>query len=142
MNFYYISIILIVMSNVLYHIFQKLISETVNPITSLIVTYATALVICIIVFFIYPSKQNFIQSFKDVNWASFALGLSIIGLEIGFLLAYRAGWNVSLAALLSNVLIGILLVPIGLIFFKEHISLTNAVGILLSIAGLILIFKK
>jgi len=40
-----------------------------------------------------------------LNWTSFALAFAIAGVEIGFLLAYRAGWNISLGAIASNVAI-------------------------------------
>ena len=43
---------------------------------------------------------------KELNWASYALGLVVVLLEVGFLLAYRAGWKISLAAVYSNVAVG------------------------------------
>lgn len=142
MSLYYLSITLVILSNVFYHLFQKTIPADVNPIVSLIFTYGTALLASIIFFFIYPSKEGIAASFKHVHWASFTLGLAVVGLEIGFLLAYRAGWNISLAALFANVILAILLIPIGLLFYKESLSITNAVGIALSIIGIILIAHK
>lgn len=141
MSMFYLSILLVIASNTLYHIFQKSISGTVNPIVSLVVTYTTALIASIILFFLYPSQMGFFQSFKEINWASYALGGAIIGLEIGVLLTYRAGWNMSVAALVANVCVAIVLIPIGLIFFKEHISLINILGVILSILGIICIHQ-
>jgi multidrug transporter EmrE-like cation transporter len=70
------------------------------------------------------------------------LGFAVVGLEIGFLLAYRAGWNISLAGLYANVIVALILIPIGIVFFKDQISVTKAVGIVLSIAGIIFISLK
>ncbi|MCT8975571.1 hypothetical protein N4T77_03055 [Clostridium sp. CX1] len=142
MNLYYISVLLVIASNVFYHIFQKSVPEAANPLISLIATYGIALILTLISFCIYPSDVGFIQSFKRLNWASYALGITIVGLELGFLLAYRAGWNISLVALFTNICVTVLLIPIGLLLYKEHISLINFVGILLSIAGVICIYQK
>jgi drug/metabolite transporter (DMT)-like permease len=142
MELYIFSVVLAIASNVLYHMFQKSIPDAVNPASSLIVTYASALLGSIILWFIFTPRKYFLDSFKDVNWSSYALGLSIIGLEAGFLLAYRAGWNVSTAVLLVNASVTLLLIPIGLLMYKEHISPLNILGIVFSIVGILLMSKK
>lgn len=142
MNLYFFSIALVILSNVFYHLFQKTIPGNVNPIVSLIFTYGTALLASIIFLFIYPSKEGIPASFRHVHWASFALGLAVVGLEIGFLLAYRAGWNISLAALFANVILAVLLIPIGLLFYKESLSIINVIGIAFSIIGIVLIAQR
>lgn len=139
---FYFSIGLTVLANLLYHIFQKSISTTVNPIISLIVTYTTALVISFLILPFFPTKMSFLEAFREVNWASYALALGIIGLEIGFLFVYRSGWNISLAAIISNVAVTILLVPVGLLFFKETVTIPNIIGVVLCISGIILVNWK
>jgi len=47
-------------------------------------------------------------------------------LELGFLLAYRKVWNISVAGFLSNTLVALMLIPVGLLLFKETISLRYA----------------
>ncbi|MEN8904688.1 MAG: hypothetical protein ABF289_01880 [Clostridiales bacterium] len=139
---YYISILLIILANIFYHFFQKSTPNNINPIASLIVTYITALIGCIIILIFYPKDTNFIGSFKGLNWVSYALGFTIIFLELGFLLAYRAGWNISYGAVFCNVILTLLLIPIGILFFKEDISTINLIGIPLCIIGLIFITWK
>lgn len=142
MKLYYFSILLVIISNTIYHLCQKSTPETINPMVALTVTYGTALLISIIGLFIYPSEAGILDSFKKLNWASVTLGIAILGLELGFLLAYRAGWNISLVGLYANVIVALLLIPIGILFFKEHISITKAIGIVLSIVGIIFISWK
>ena len=142
MNLYYLSMILVIGSNVIYHICQKYTPEKINPMAAMVVTYATALSVSLIIFFIYPSRESFIDSFKEVNWASFVLGITIVGLEVGFLLVYRSGGNISLASLIANVILAVLLVPVGLLMFKEHISAKNVIGIVLSIIGIVFVSQK
>lgn len=136
---YYLSIALTIISNILYHLFQKSIAPKANPLFSLTVTYCTAALISLILWPFFSNGENFGGSFKNLNWASFLLGFAIIGLELGFLLAYRAGWDITLGSLVSNLTVSLLLIPIGIIFYKEHLSFVNMVGITLSVAGFICI---
>jgi len=139
---YYLSITLTIVSNVLYHLFQKSIAPKVNPFISLTVTYTTAALISLILWPFFTGGNSFTAALKNLNWASFALGVAIIGLELGFLLAYRTGWEISLGALVSNLMVSLLLIPVGILLFKERLSMVNGVGIALSIAGFICINYK
>jgi uncharacterized membrane protein len=142
MLLFYFSITLTIISNALYHVFQKLTPTNVNPMLALAVTYITATVICLLLLPFYPLSSNLIDSLRQLNWASFALAFAIIGLELGFLLAYRAGWNISLGAIVSNVAVTVVLVPVGLLFFKERISPLNLIGIVVCILGLLMVNQK
>jgi len=135
---YYAAIMLTVASNVLYHIFQKITPAAANPLLALTVTYATAAIFCIGLFFVLPDHKTVTESFRMITWSSAALGLAIVGLELGFLLAYRSGWNIGLAALASTVAVALVLLPVGLTFFKERLSLANTAGFVLCILGLVL----
>lgn len=139
---YYFSIVLVVISNAFYHISQKSTSSNVNPILSLIVTYLTAIAFCILLLPFFPVKENLISSFRKMNWASILLGISIVGLELGFLLAYRTGWNMSVVQFFTTILVGLLLIPIGILFYHEKLSLINFIGILLCVGGFLLINYK
>jgi drug/metabolite transporter (DMT)-like permease len=139
MFLFYFSIGLTVISNALYHVVQKSTPGTVNPALSLAVTYATAAVVCLALLPFFPLRGGLVQSLRELNWASYALAFTLIGLELGFLLAYRAGWNISLGAIVSNVAVMLLLVPVGLLWFREKLSLVNLVGIGVCILGLVLV---
>jgi uncharacterized membrane protein len=130
-------------STVLYNLFQKLTPADVNPALALSVTYATALAATLFLFSVYPATAGLGSAFQKLNWASFALGLAITGVEIGTLLAYRAGWQISLLGIMVNVVASLLLVLIGVLFFKEKLSLINLLGIVICIAGLVMVnFKR
>ncbi len=133
------SMILVVVSNVLYHIFQKTTPEDVNPLLSLAITYGVAVLLCLVLLPLFPLTTNLKDSLRQLNWTSFALAFAVLGLELGFLLAYRTGWNISAAPLVSNVTMALILLPIGLLFFKEKLSPVNSIGILMCVLGLVLI---
>ncbi|MEP7273590.1 MAG: EamA family transporter [Acidobacteriota bacterium] len=136
------SMALTVIANVAYHFCQKAIHQDANPLVSLFFTYLIAMLITLICIpFFYPGLQ-IVPAVKGLNWATFALGFGIVGLELGFLLAYRAGWNLSLGALYSNVMVTVLLLPIGVVVFKETLTRRHWAGLALALTGLILLAKK
>jgi len=110
-----------------------------NPFISLIITYITAIFFSLILLPLYPTNITFIGHFKLSLWPSVALGFAIVGLEIGFLLVYRSGWNISSASILSNIMVAIFLLPVGLLMYKESFTKTNVAGVILCIIGLILV---
>ncbi len=139
---YYSGILLVVLSNVVYHLSQKNTPSNMNPMVSLLVTYLTAAVFTVILLPFFPLKEGFASSLKQMNWASIALGLAVVGLELGFLLAYRAGWNISIAQFYATVLLTLILIPIGVLFFQEKLSLVNILGIALCLGGFVMLNHK
>jgi multidrug transporter EmrE-like cation transporter len=142
MFLFYFSVGLAITSTLLYHITQKLTPADVNPALALIVTYTVSLVLCLFLLPLFPLAKDVREALGQLNWASFGLAFALVGLEVGFLLAYRSGWNISIAAIFVNVAGTLLLVPIGLLFFKERLSPVNLLGILVCILGLIMINWK
>lgn len=136
------SIILIIVSNVIYQVSQKSVPHGAHPLVATIVAYIAALALCFVMLLFMPLQESIGASLQRLNWASYALGVSIVGVELGFLLAYRAGWDISIGVVIANSAIMVLLVPIGLIFFKEQLSWSNVLGAILCIAGVVLIARK
>jgi uncharacterized membrane protein len=129
------------LSTVLYNLFQKLTPADANPALALSITYGISLAATLTMFVFYPTN-NLGASFQKLNWASFALGLAIFGVEIGTLLAYRAGWQISLLSIMVNVVASLVLVLIGSIFFKEKLSIINLLGVVICIVGLVMVNIK
>ena len=141
MFMYVFPIVLIVVSNIVYNVCQKSTPSNVNPFSALLITYLTAAILTLIASVFYKSEKGFLQSFNELNWTSVALGVAIVGLELGYLLAYRAGWNISLGSLVANIILALLLIPIGLLFYKEGFALNQIIGVVFCMVGLILINK-
>ncbi|MDO5714229.1 MAG: EamA family transporter [Tissierellia bacterium] len=139
---FYIPILITIGANILYHISQKNMPEKVNPMFSLIITYLIALIISFVAMAFTEGLKPMKTEWSQVNWACFGLGISIVLLEFGFLLAYRVGWNISTAAIISTIVVTIALVPIGMLLYKEDISTSNMIGIFVSLIGIYLINMK
>ncbi len=139
---FYFSIFMTIAANVVYHIAQKSVPTKADPILSTLVMYSVALLVTLILYPIFSGGNNLRESFAELNWAPFAIGVVIVAVEIGFLLVYRSGWNISIASVTANVILTLVLLPVGLIFFGEHLSLKNIFGIGMCIAGVWLINSK
>lgn len=139
---YVFSIALIVASNVLYNVCQKSTPDSVNPMSSLLVTYLTASLITLMTFLFYYTDENLVQSIKELNWTSIGLGVTIVGLEFGYLMAYRVGWDISVGSLVANILLALMLIPVGVLFYQEGFALNKTLGMVLCLIGLVLLNKN
>ena len=139
MALFYVSIILAVLSSILYHVVVKFTPTGVNPAVSLGVSYAVSLGLCVAMLAFFPLSETLAKEVKKLNWASYTLALALVGLEVGFLLAYRSGWKISTAAIIVNVAATLLLIPVGVVVFKEKLSPVNVAGILVCVAGLVMV---
>jgi uncharacterized membrane protein len=142
MKIFYLPFALTVGGMLLYHLSQKSVPKDINPFVAIVIAYAFGIIVCAICAFIYPTRKGWIDSARDSNWAVIALGAAAAAIEIGFLLSYRAGWKISVAAVASNVAAAVVLIPIGIIVYRDQLSARNVAGLILSILGLVLIMKK
>jgi multidrug transporter EmrE-like cation transporter len=142
MFLFYFSITLAICSSALYHFVAKSTPSNVNFTISLLVTYIVAFIVTLLGFFFFPATNGITAELKQLNWASSGLAIAIVGIEYGFLLTYRAGWNLGIAAVLVNVVASLILVPVAISVFKDKISWINIVGILVCLAGLVMLNWK
>ena len=137
---YFLAPILIILGLLVYQISQKSADENANPFVVIIIAYIIGILLCIGGFFLFPRQDTaLIPMIKTVGWTALGIGLGAAVIEIGFLLAYRAGWDLGILPISVNVVSTILLIIIGLIAFRETLSSEKIIGILLCIGGLILI---
>jgi drug/metabolite transporter (DMT)-like permease len=142
MFLFYFSITLAICSSALYHFSAKSTPADVNFSVSLIVTYLVALGIVLLSIFFFPTKNGLVAEMRQLNWASFLLAIAIVGIEFGFLLVYRSGWNLGIAAVLVNVVASLILVPVAIFVFKDKLNWVNIVGILVCLVGLVMLNWK
>lgn len=135
-------IMLVVLSNVMYNIVAKSTPAQVNPFLSLCITYIAAAVLTLILFFSTCGHVGIAKSLKELNWTSYLLSFAIVGLEVGYIYLYRAGWNVSTGSLVANIALAAILVIVGILFYKETLGVKQIAGIVLCMSGLLLITAK
>lgn len=133
---------LAVAATVAYHLVLKLTPAGVNPLLSLLVTYGIVALVFAGVLAIGPGSFDWRQELRLLNWTALGLAVTIIALDLGFILLYRSGYEVSLGALVTQSAAAMLLLAIGVLVFREKLSLANGLGVLLCLAGLWLVNRR
>ena len=138
----YLPLALVVGGNILYHVSQRSVPKAANLLATMLVAYAVGILICAAGGILYPSEKSFLGSVRESNWTAVVIGVGVAAVEIGFLLAYRAGWRISVAPVVASVAVALLLIPVGVALFGERLSFRNLFGVALCIAGLILLARE
>ena len=138
----YFPLALAIFGMLFYHLAQKSIPREMNPFFATMIAYTVGIVVCAICALVYPGKKSLVDSVRESNWAVFVVGAAAACIELGFLLAYRAGWKISVAAVATNVAVTAMLIPIGIIVFKDHLSLRNILGLVFCVLGLVLVARE
>jgi len=135
-------ICLIVFSNVFYQICAKEVPDKINPLASLTITYLIGAISSLVLYFATNKNGNLMQEYHKLNWAPFVLGFVIVGLEVGTIYAYKAGWPISVEQIVQASILAVILIFVGALFYKEAVTWNKVVGILICLAGLGLINWK
>lgn len=138
----YLPILIVVVSNTIYQICAKSISEGVNTFASLSVTYAVGAAASVALYFLTSKNADLIQEYRQLNWSSFVLGLCIVGLEAGFILMYKIGWSVSTGQTVASAFLAVVLIAVGRLLYNEAVTMQKVIGVAVCLAGLYLINKS
>ncbi len=111
----------------------------VHPLASATVTYLVGALATVILLRFLSHEQNLFREYTRVNWTSFVLGICVVGLEVGMLYAYRAGWPISTACVVQSGLLAIALLVVGALLFREPITAKKAIGMAVCLVGLYLL---
>jgi multidrug transporter EmrE-like cation transporter len=128
-----------IVSTVAYHVVLKLTPGAVNPFLSLAVTYAGVTVLFFAIYAAMPNTASLSDSLQELNWTALGLAVAIVLLDLGYLMLYRSGFEISLGQLVTQSAAALLLLLLGVAVFRETLSLVNVAGIALCVAGLWLI---
>lgn len=129
-------------STVGYHLVLKVTPAAANPFLSLAVSYALGATLFLAVYAATPQAVSLRESLQQLSWTAPALAVAVVLLDVGFLMLYRSGFEVSLGQLVTQSAAALLLLLLGVAFFRERLSLVNVGGILLCVVGLWLINRR
>ena len=133
---------LLVFSNTFYQICAKSVAGDMNPLASLTVTYLVGAAVSFILYYVLDRNADIVKEYAKLNWAPFVLGLVIVGLEVGFIFAYKAGWPVSMAQIVQASALAVILIFVGHYVYNEAITWNKLAGVIVCLAGLALVNYK
>jgi len=136
-SFRYLLILLAVIFWGASFVATKTLLHEIKPITIIILRLIIATILLTVI--AISTKRNFSLNPKSHSWifilalvAVFHLWIQVTGLQ--FTTAANTGWIIGTAPIFMAIM--------GLIFFKEKITLLGLLGIVLAICGLLLLFGK
>lgn len=133
---------LVVLSNTAYQICAKSVPGGMNPFASLTVTYLVGALASGLFYVALGDGGNILQEYTKLNWAPFVLGLVIVGLEVGWIYAYKAGWPVSTAFILQSAILAGFLLMVGRMLYQEPVTLNKIIGITICLIGLYFLSRQ
>jgi len=133
---------LAILSTVGYHIVLKLTPAAASPFLSLAVSYATATAVFVLLYALMPGATPLREAVRVLDWTAVGLAASVVLLDLGFLLLYRSGFDISLGQLITQSAAALLLLLVGVAYFREKLSAANIGGIALCVIGLWLINRR
>ncbi len=135
-------IALVVVSNVVYQICAKSVPEKMDPLASLTVTYLVSAAVSGLLFLLLHRGGSLLREYSRLNWVPFVFGIVLVGLEVGYIYAFKAGWQVSTASIVQSAFLAAALLLIGTLFYREALTWNKLVGVILCFAGLVFIKLK
>lgn len=136
---YYWPIGLLVLSNVFYHITAKSLPSGVDAFFSMAITYVFGTVVSVILYLTIGNGEPLTTQISGLNWAPFVLGLAVVGLEVGAIFMYKAGWEVSVGNIVQAIFVAIALLAVGVLIYKEAFTVSKAAGIAACLVGIFLL---
>jgi drug/metabolite transporter (DMT)-like permease len=132
-------LLLVVGGSIVYHVAAKSVPKTLEPFAALIGVYTTALAASLVAYAL--ARRGPIPPHPSSMWhpTVAAVGLGVLMIELGFLQTYRAAWPVSMASVMMNGIVAVLLLPIGAALFGETITAVRVAGVALCLIGLSLL---
>jgi drug/metabolite transporter (DMT)-like permease len=132
-----IPVIMIIVGGALYHLCQKATPSGLNPFLALAISFGLASLGCLSLF---VRKHGFaLAELRRVNWTCIALAVTLVLIESGYLIGYRAGLKLNLTSFACNSVIALVLLAVGTFFCGERLSFRAGSGMALCVAGLLLL---
>jgi drug/metabolite transporter (DMT)-like permease len=123
-----------------YHLLQKNVPGGTSPLLATAIAYGVGFIACAGLFTLSGGWSG-VQRSQFANPATLGVGLAIVAIEVGFLLAYRAGGPLGSTALWVSSVANVLLFAGAVVWGGERLDLLRALGALLTVSGVLLLSR-
>jgi drug/metabolite transporter (DMT)-like permease len=129
------SMALAITGQVAYHLAQKAIPRSAQPFFVLAIAYALASLVSLAIILLAGKPPRVADFGQLLCWPVVLLALSVVAIEVGYLLAYRSGWTLGIAFAFSSTSTVVLLGITAVLWFGDSLTFGRAMGLLLALAG-------
>ena len=136
---YYVSGMLAVIGAVSYHYFVRRVPASLSPVVAVIGIYIAVLLLGVTLLPFFPPEGGLAKHIRQLSWIQIGVAGSVFMLELGFILMYRHGWNISTGNLVTGAVVNTALLGIGVIMLGEKATMTNIMGVAICIVGVAMI---
>lgn len=126
------TLILVVTGQIAYQVGQRAVPREVHPLLILALAYAVAGALCIALLWPLGADASGARWRIALGWPTALIALSIIAIELGYLLAYRAGWTIGTIFAMASAGTVVSLALYGRFVLGNAISWRQVAGLALS----------
>lgn len=128
-----------VLFGVAYRLGYKLVADKFPALLSASLIMLVVSIISFGMFFLMAEDNAILHTGNLYHyWPLVVVGVFVTGLEASVLMVYRSGGPLSIVQSLAANIVGIIVLIIGVVVFREHINPGQTVGFFLALAGVIL----
>lgn len=128
---------LLLAAHTFYQVSAKSVPDAMDPFAAVFFNYIVAACAAFVLWMVMGQDKNLAVQLGKMNWAPVVMGLTITAVEVASVFMYKLGWNISVGTTIVNIALAVVLAIIGVMFYKEVVTMQQLVGIGLCIAGVI-----
>lgn len=142
MKYVLLFLLIAVAGNCIYHYGLKSFNHAANPMQVLMLFYAVGGLISLLIAPFFGEMAWADTAALLGNWRVWLVACGFVMIELGFLLAYRAGGSMQWSGIAVNGMASLILIPTAMLLFKEPFSAEKLGGIALTLLGLYLLMRN
>ena len=130
-------IALLVVAHTIYQISAKSVPDAMDPFAAVFFNYVVAAALAFCLLMVMGQDRSLTTQLSKMNWAPVTMAMAITAVEVASVFMYKVGWNISIGSTVANILTAIALAGVGVLIYKDVMTVNQLIGIGLCIAGLV-----
>ena len=130
-------IALLVVAHTIYQISAKSVPDAMDPFAAVFFNYVVAAALAFCLWMVMGQDRSLTTQLSKMNWAPVTMAMAITAVEVASVFMYKVGWNISIGSTVANILTAIALAGVGVLIYKDVMTVNQLIGIGLCIAGLV-----
>ena len=130
-------IALLVVAHTIYQISAKPVPDAMDPFAAVFFNYVVAAALAFCLWMVMGQDRSLTTQLSKMNWAPVTMAMAITAVEVASVFMYKVGWNISIGSTVANILTAIALAGVGVLIYKDVMTVNQLIGIGLCIAGLV-----